>query len=142
MIAEIKIPRISRDGGSFAAVASLLQRLECKRSLIVTDPWMMKNQLAERLARQMRDAGLSCEVFHETVPDPTSAVVEAGARVFVQGGHDSLGGEAVALSIQRRPSGCGQPTKGKFGTIEFRSRFQPLVRRIWRSRPLPARDRR
>ena len=91
MIAEIKIPRILKiGGGSFAAVASLLQRLECKRSLIVTDPWMMKNQLAERLATQMRDAGLSCEVFHETVPDPTSAVVEAGARVFVRGGHDSL----------------------------------------------------
>ena len=91
MIAEIKIPRILKiGGGSFAAVASVLQRLECKRSLIVTDPWMMKSQLAERLARQMTDAGLSCEIFHETVPDPTSAVVEAGARVFVQGGHDSL----------------------------------------------------
>jgi alcohol dehydrogenase class IV len=91
VIAEIKIPPILKiGGGSFAAVASLLQRLECKRSLIVTDPWMMKNQLAERLATQMRDAGLSCEIFHETVPDPASAVVEAGARVFVQGGHDSL----------------------------------------------------
>jgi alcohol dehydrogenase class IV len=91
VIAEIKIPPILKiGGGSFAAVAALLQRLECKRSLIVTDPWMMKNQLAERLARQIRDAGLSCEIFHETVPDPTSAVVEAGARVFVQGGHDSL----------------------------------------------------
>ena len=51
VIAEIKIPPILKiGGGSFAAVASLLQRLECKRSLIVTDPWMMKNQLAERLA--------------------------------------------------------------------------------------------
>ena len=91
MIAEIKIPPILKiGGGSFAAVASLLQRLECKRSLIVTDPWMMKNQLAESLATQMRGAGLSCEIFHETVPDPTSAVVEAGARVFAQGGHDSL----------------------------------------------------
>ena len=50
----------------------------------------MKNQLAERLATQMRDAGLSCEIFHETVPDPTSAVVKAGARVFARGGHDSL----------------------------------------------------
>jgi alcohol dehydrogenase class IV len=91
VIAEIKIPRILEiGGGSFGAVAALLQRLECKRSLIVTDPWMMKNQLAERLATQMRDAGLSCEIFHETVPDPTSAVVEAGAGVFVQGSHDSL----------------------------------------------------
>ena len=91
MIAEIKIPPILKiGGGSFAAVAALLQRLECKRSLIVTDPWMMKNQLAEKLATQIRDAGLSCEIFHETVPDPTSAVVEAGVRAFVQGGHDSL----------------------------------------------------
>ncbi len=91
MNAEIKIPPILKiGGGSLASVAALLRRLRSKRPLIVTDPFLMKSHLAERLATQIRDAGLSCEIFHETVPDPTTAVVDAGVRRFVEGGHDSL----------------------------------------------------
>jgi alcohol dehydrogenase class IV len=91
MAVEIRIPPILQiGGGSFSTVATLLQRLQCKRPLIVTDPFLMKSQLAAQLAAQIRSAGLSCEIFHETVADPTSAVVEAGAGVFRNGGHDSL----------------------------------------------------
>jgi alcohol dehydrogenase class IV len=91
MIAEIKIPSILKiGGGSFATVAALLSRLRGKRPLIVTDPFLLKTQLADQLATQMRDAGLSCEIFHETVPDPTTTVVDAGVRRFVEGAHDSL----------------------------------------------------
>jgi alcohol dehydrogenase class IV len=91
MIAEIKIPPILRiGGGSFATVAAMLPRLRGKRPLIVTDPFLLKTQLADRLATQIRDAGLSCEIFHETVPDPTTTVVDAGVRRFVEGAHDSL----------------------------------------------------
>lgn len=96
MAVEIRIPPILQiGGGSFSTVAILLQRLRCERPLIVTDPFLMKSQLAAQLAAQIRSAGLSCEIFHETVADPTSAVVETGAGVFRSGGHDclvSLGG--------------------------------------------------
>jgi alcohol dehydrogenase class IV len=91
MTAEIKIPPILKlGGGSFADASALLLRLQCKRPLLVTDPFLMKNQLAERLAKQMKDAGLSCAIFHETVADPTTAVVDTGVRKFLEGGHDSL----------------------------------------------------
>ena len=91
MAVEIHIPPILKiGGGSFAEASTLLLLLQCKRPLIVTDPFLMKNQLAERLRAQIQDAGLSCEIFHETVADPTTVVVEAGVRVFVDGGHDSL----------------------------------------------------
>ena len=91
MAVEIRIPSILQiGGGSFSTVATLLRRLRCERPLIVTDPFLMKSQLAAQLARQIRSAGLSCEIFHETVADPTSSVVEAGAGVFRNGGHDSL----------------------------------------------------
>jgi alcohol dehydrogenase class IV len=91
MTAEIQIPSILKlGGGSFADVSTLLLRLQCKRPLIVTDPFLMKNQLGERLRTQITDAGLSCEIFHETVSDPTTVVVDAGVRVFVEGGHDGL----------------------------------------------------
>lgn len=91
MRVEIRIPSILKiGGGSFAEVATLLVRLLCKRPLIVTDPFLMKGRLPERLRQQMQDAGLSSGIFHETVADPTTAVVDAGVRVFVEGGHDSL----------------------------------------------------
>src|ERR1700722_9702336 len=91
MAVEIHIPPILKIGaGAFAEASTLLLLLQCKRPLIVTDPFLMKNQLAERLRAQIQDAGLSCEIFHETVADPTTVVVEEGVRVFVEGGHDSL----------------------------------------------------
>jgi len=91
MAVEIRIPPILQiGGGSFSTVAALLLRLRCRRPLIVTDPFLMKNQLAAKLATQIRDAGLSCEIFHETVADPTTTVVEAGVGAFKRGGHDSL----------------------------------------------------
>jgi alcohol dehydrogenase class IV len=79
MIAEIRIPPILRiGGGSFAEVAPLLARLRCQRPLMVTDPFLMRSQLAQRLGAQIRAAGLRCEIFHDTVADPTTAVVEEG----------------------------------------------------------------
>ena len=91
MIAEIKIPPILKiGGGSFAAVAELLSRLHRRRPLIVTDPFLMKTQLADKLAGQIRDAGMSCEIFHETVADPTTVVVDAGVCAFMDGAHDGL----------------------------------------------------
>ena len=88
---EIRIPSILKiGGGSFAEVSVLLLRLGCKWPLLVTDPFMMRTELAGRLQQQIRVAGLSCAIFHETLPDPTTRIVEEGARVFVAGGHDSL----------------------------------------------------
>jgi alcohol dehydrogenase class IV len=91
MRAEIRIPSILKiGGGSFAEVAGLLLRLQCRRPLIVTDPFMMRGGLPERLRTQIRDAGLTCEIFHETQADPTTAIVEEGVRVFLNSDHDSL----------------------------------------------------
>jgi alcohol dehydrogenase class IV len=91
MIAEIQIPSILKvGGGCFAEASHLLLRLQCQRPLIVTDPFLMQSQLAQRLVEQIRNAGLSCEVFHETVTDPTTTIIKAGVRVFESGGHDSL----------------------------------------------------
>lgn len=91
MTAEILTPSILKiGGGSFAEAAALLVRLKCKRPMIVTDPFLMQGELPARLRAQLRDAGVSCEIFHDTVADPTTSVVDAGVRAFVEGGHDSL----------------------------------------------------
>jgi len=91
MSAEILIPSILKiGGGSFEEVPELLLRLKCKRPLIVTDPFLMRGQLPGALQRAIKDAGIACAIFSETVADPTSALVDAGVRVFVGNDHDSL----------------------------------------------------
>jgi alcohol dehydrogenase class IV len=91
MTAEIQIPTILKIGaGAFSEVGSVLARLQCNRPLIVTDAYLVSCGLAARLQDQIVQAGISCEVFSETVPDPTTDVVDLGVRAFLAGGHDSL----------------------------------------------------
>lgn len=91
MPAEILIPSIIKTGGGAIADApSVLARLGCKRSLIVTDPFLMSRGLPESLRASVEAAGIACDIFSDTVPDPTTEAVAAGVRAFVEGRHDSL----------------------------------------------------
>ena len=91
MMTEILIPSIIKiGGGSFQEASATLVRLQCKRPLIVTDVFLARQGLSERLRVQIEQAGIECSIFSETVPDPTTDAVSDGVRVFVAGKHDSL----------------------------------------------------
>jgi alcohol dehydrogenase class IV len=91
MTVEIQIPSILKLGaGSFGEVNSVLERLHCKRTLIVSDAFLLRQGLVQKLSDQIKAAGISCAAFTDTVPDPTTEVVTAGVTAFVNGGHDSL----------------------------------------------------
>lgn len=91
MMAEIQIPALMKIGaGAFSEVASILTRLKCSRPLIVTDAFLVSCGLAEKLQGQIVQAGIPCEVFSGTVPDPTTDAVDQGVSTFLAGRHDSL----------------------------------------------------
>ena len=91
MSADILVPPIIKIGsGTFLESISIVVRLGCKRPLIVTDQFLKSTGLPEKLRRQLIEAGLECSIFAETVPDPTTDVVEFGVRVYKSGNHDSL----------------------------------------------------
>jgi alcohol dehydrogenase class IV len=91
MMAEIQIPALMKIGaGAFSEVALILTRLQCSRPLIVTDAFLVSCGLAEKLQDQIVQAGIPCEVFSGTVPDPTTDAVDRGVSAFLAGGHDSL----------------------------------------------------
>ena len=91
MTVEIQIPSILKVGGGCSGeVPAVLKRLGCKRPLIVTDTFLVKSGLARTLAELIRNAEIECEIFSETVPDPTTGVVETGVVAFLNGKHDSL----------------------------------------------------
>lgn len=77
-------------GGAIAQASVILKRLGARQPLIVTDAYLKQSGLADQLRHQLEKAGLACDVFSDTVPDPTTHAVEAGLGVFTQGGHDSM----------------------------------------------------
>lgn len=91
MAVDIQVPSLIRFGaGLLREAPEVLGRLGCRRPLLVTDPFMLKQGPPAALKEHIERAGIPCAIFADTVPDPTSDVVEAGARAFRDGGHDSL----------------------------------------------------
>lgn len=91
MSADILIPPIIKVGsGAFLEVPSILSRLNCRRPLIVTDAFILSQGLPAKLKAKIAESALECGIFSDTVPDPTTDVVDAGARVFLDGNYDSL----------------------------------------------------
>jgi alcohol dehydrogenase class IV len=91
MAATITTPRLMAvGGGALAELGGLLRRLGLGHPLVVTDPFIRSCGILDRATGLLDDAGIAFSVFSDTVPDPTTAVVEEGARLLAEGGYDSL----------------------------------------------------
>ena len=91
MIATITMPRLLYiGGGALAEVPTALARLGAARPLIVTDRLMENSGILARLTDRLDNAGIAWRVFADTVPDPTSVVVEAGVRAMTEASYDCL----------------------------------------------------
>ena len=108
MVAIVTTPRLMAvGGGALAELPAILQRLGLANPLLVSDPFLAGSGHLERATGQLERAGIPWAVFSETVADPTTAVVETGARRLAEGGFDSLvaigGGSSIdtakAMSI-------------------------------------------
>ena len=87
----ITTPRLMAvGGGAVAELPGMLQRFGLANPLIVTDPFIERSGHLERATAHLDRAGISWMVFSDTVADPTTAVVEAGARRLAEGHFDSL----------------------------------------------------
>ena len=93
MIHSLVAPRqILVGGGSLARLGEVLRQFGFSRPLVVTDPWMVSSGTIGKCLAPLNAAGMAVAVFSDTVPDPTDAVVEAGARVLRDGDFDVLVG--------------------------------------------------
>ena len=91
MSVEILVPSILRiGGGSITYVPSILEGLCCNRPLIVTDSFILKTGLPASIEVRLQQAGIWSAIFSDTVPDPTSTIVDLGVQAFRAGEHDSL----------------------------------------------------
>jgi alcohol dehydrogenase class IV len=90
------------------------KELNIQRPLLVTDSGLAEQPFIAAMVKANVAAGLPTAVFSDVKSNPTGANIEAGVRVFRQGGHDGViavgggsgldAGKAVALmSGQTRP---------------------------------------
>src|SRR3984885_4297386 len=99
MPAEIALPRLLRiGGGTFAETSKVLSELGLKRPLIVTDSFLSKRGLADRLTDALKLAD-GVRIFPGAVPDPTSGSVDAGLAFLKERDHDCVIGLGGGSSI-------------------------------------------
>ncbi len=91
MAAIITTPRLMAvGGGALAELPSILARLGLIRPLIVTDAFLVSSGHLERATGPLDRAGVPWKVFSDTVPDPTTEVIETGVLRLAEGDFDSL----------------------------------------------------
>jgi alcohol dehydrogenase class IV len=99
MPAQIALPRLLRiGGGAFAETSKVLSDLGLKRPLIITDAFLSKHGLADRLADLLK-LGDGVRIFSGAVPDPTSGSIDAGLAYIKEHDHDCVIGLGGGSSI-------------------------------------------
>ena len=91
MVAMITTPRLMAvGGGALAELPGLLARIGVARPLIVTDPYIAKSGVLDRLTGLLDGANLPWNVFSDTVSDPTTEIIEIGVSRLREGDYDGL----------------------------------------------------
>ena len=91
MATTITTPRLMAiGGGALAELPGLLARLGLGRPLVVTDPYIAACGILDRATVLLDKAQMPWSVFSDTVPDPTTAVIEVGVGRLQAGDFDSL----------------------------------------------------
>jgi len=117
MSTQIVLPRIMQVGaGASLEIPNVLRSLDCKRALIVTDKMMVQLGYAATISDALAQQDIACDVFDDTMPEPTVASIQAGVAAARDGDYDciiALGGgspidSAKAISILARFGGVMQ----------------------------------
>lgn len=116
-MSAIFLPRVVRiGGGALSELPDAMAQCGLSRPLIVTDRFLQDSGMVDRLLAILSGAGMTGQVFAETVPDPTVAVVDAALDLLLAGRFDCVigfgGGSPIdtakavaALGVERRPVG-------------------------------------
>lgn len=84
-MASIALPRIMRvGGGAVEEIGEVVAGLGLARPLVVTDKFLVGTGAVDRMVAQLEAAGLRPAVFAETVPDPTTASLDAGVAAVAE----------------------------------------------------------
>lgn len=91
MSVQVVLPRVMHVGADASHKAGeVLAQLGCSRPLLVTDKMMVKLGYAATVQQALAQAGMACDVFDDTVPEPTDASIVAGVDKVRGGNYDAI----------------------------------------------------
>ncbi len=117
---QIILPRILQIGaGASQEVANILVSLNCQKPMIVTDKMMVELGYVSKIVTTLEKQNIFCEIFDQTVPEPTVSSIMAGVNQVRDGDYDviiALGGgspidSAKAIAILGKYGGKMQDYK-------------------------------
>lgn len=76
--------------GSVKEAGALLKSLNVSKAMIVTDKFLAKSGMADRIKKIIVEAGCSAEIFSGAEPNPTDKNVESGVAAFYDYDCDSI----------------------------------------------------
>ena len=76
-------PTIITGAGASDNVGEHAKRLDATHALIVTDPGIAEIGYADKIAQNLRDAGIASSCFSDVTPDPTLQNVQDGLKQYV-----------------------------------------------------------
>ncbi|MEP0945109.1 MAG: iron-containing alcohol dehydrogenase [Rhizobiaceae bacterium] len=76
--------------GRIAEIGDACRTAGMKKPLLVTDRGLANLDVTSRTLELMHQAGLGNAIFSEVDPNPTENNVEAGLRIYREGGHDGV----------------------------------------------------
>ncbi|MFP6758341.1 MAG: iron-containing alcohol dehydrogenase [Alphaproteobacteria bacterium] len=89
--AMITQPRLMMiGGGASGQVADVMGKFGVQRPLIVTDGFMRDSGMLARITDVLDESGIVWQAFADTVPDPTTEVIDTGAALLNDGDFDSM----------------------------------------------------
>ncbi len=91
MSTQIILPRIMQVGeGASQEIPAVLASLNCKRPLIITDKVMVELGYVSQIEATLANHMVFCDVFADTVPEPTIGSIMAGVDQVQNGDYDSI----------------------------------------------------
>ena len=116
-----------------AEVAEVLKAKGIKKVLLVTDRGIWGLGLTQPLEARLKENGIECKVYNETLPNPTSDNVEAARKLYVESGCQGIiafgGGSPMdcAKAVGARLARPRKPLAKMAGLIKIRRRLPLLI---------------
>ena len=126
-MSDIILPKFMNiGGGKISSITDILQKINCKYPLIITDKTMVKLNIIAPLEKALTKMQIRYEIFDDTVPEPTAKSIKNGVNTLKNGSYDCIiafgGGSPIdsakAISVLATKGGLIEDYKFPFINLE------------------------
>lgn len=119
--------------GSVKALPEIIEKNNCSRVLIITDPGIQKLRLTARLERALKDAGMFYRIYGKTCANPTTDNVYEALELYQENACDAIigFGGGSSMDCAKAVGACAvkpkQPLEKMKGILKVHKRLPLLI---------------